>query len=62
MKNGPYGADPTYHFAYSLFPADAYEGFLLLEIPLLLFLVPATWLRLAFPGVSRSTRTSTNGS
>ena len=51
-------ADPTYHFAYSLFPEDAYAGFLLLEIPLLLILLPATWLVLAFPGVSRSTRTS----
>ena len=57
-----YRADPTYHFAYSSFPADAYEGFLLLEIPLLLFLVPITWLRLAFPAVSRSTRTSASGS
>jgi hypothetical protein len=56
-------ADPTYHFAYSLFPEDAYAGFLLLEIPLLLVLLPATWLVLAFPGnVTRSTRTSTNGS
>jgi hypothetical protein len=52
-------ADPTYHFAYSLFPEDAYEGFLLLEVPLLIFLLPATWLVLAFPGnVTRSTRTS----
>jgi hypothetical protein len=57
-----YRADPTYHFAYSSFPADAYEGFLLVEIPLLLFLVPATWLRLAFPKVNRSTRTSASGS
>lgn len=58
-----YRADPTYHFAYRLLPEDAYEGFLLLEIPLLVFLVPATWLVLAFPkDVSRSTRTSASGS
>jgi len=44
-----YRADPTYHFAYVLFPEDAYAGFFLLEVPLLLFLVPATWLALAFP-------------
>jgi hypothetical protein len=44
-----YRADPTYHFAYVLFPGDAYTGFLLLEIPLLLFLVPATWCSFAFP-------------
>jgi hypothetical protein len=56
-------ADPTYHFAYSLVPEDAYEGFLLLEVPLLLCLVPATWWVLAFPGeFSRSTRTSRSGS
>ncbi len=56
-------ADPTYHFAYSLFPEDAYEGFLLLEVPLLLVLVPATWWVLAFPeDFTRSTRTSASGS
>jgi hypothetical protein len=54
--------DPTYHFAYTLFPEDAYGGFLLLEVPLLLFLVPATWLVFAFPRVTRSTRTSASGS
>jgi hypothetical protein len=43
-----YRADPTYHFDYSLFPEDAYEGFLWL-VPLLFFLVPATWLAFAFP-------------
>ena len=48
-----YRADPTYHFAYSLLPEDAYGGFVLLEIPLLLFLVPATWLVLAFPRESQ---------
>ncbi len=58
-----YRADPTYHFAYSLLPEDAYAGFLLLEVPLLFFLVPATWLVLAFPkDLSRNTRTSASGS
>jgi hypothetical protein len=55
-----YRADPTYHFAYALFPADAYGGFVLLEIPLLLFLVPATWARLGFgaPGALVTDRLS----
>jgi hypothetical protein len=56
-------ADPTYHFEYSLFPEDAYLGFLLLEIPLLFILIPATWAAVAFPGdVGPSTRTPRSGS
>lgn len=45
--------DPTYHVERWVMPADAYEGFWLVEVPLLFLLVPLTWARLAFPADRR---------